>query len=124
MRHFRIEIVGAGLAMATGILVFMMVGLLLPLFGMIEIFGFFSSDPIAGPLIGVGLSGVLYSIAIIAIGLSGFHSPKWSGVGLIACAAIGYLFGSRNPTVPLILLAAAALCLAGWYRSEHVKGST
>jgi hypothetical protein len=82
MRHFRIEAVGAGLAIATGILVFMMVGFLFPLFGMIEIFGFFSSDPIAGPLIGVGLSGVLYSIAIIAIGLSGFTARSGAESGL------------------------------------------
>jgi hypothetical protein len=116
MRKFKIEILGAWLAMATGTLVMMVVAALLPLVAMINFFGMLSEEPKPRPYITVGLSGWLYSLAIIALGALALSRPKWGGVGLAACALAGYLLGTGNLTVPLLLLTAAILCLAGCYQ--------
>lgn len=116
MCGFRTEIVGACLAIMTGVIVLMVVGLLAPFHELVHVI-WRTPDSEIRPLINVGLSGAIYSLAVVAFGILGLRSAKWGGLGLVACAAVGYLFGSRNPTIPSILLVAAALCLAGWYRS-------
>src|SRR5262245_41580543 len=118
MQHFRIEILGACLAIATGLIVLMAMAFLAPLRQLL------SPDPAEQPLIHAGMTGGIYSLAIIASGLAAFWNAKWSGWGLVACAVIGFLFGSRNPTIPLILFGAAALCLVGWYRTVRLKRGT
>ena len=118
VRAFRIEILGACLAIATGLIVLMAMAFLAPLRELLN------PDPAEQPLIHVGVTGAVYAVAILAFGIYAFWNAKWSGLGLVACAVIGFLFGSRNPTVPLILLVSAALCLGGWYRAERLKGRT
>jgi hypothetical protein len=116
MRRFRIEIMGAILAMGTGTLVMVVVGALLPLVAMIDFFGILSEHPRSKPLISVGVTGWLYSLTIVALGALALREPKWGGIGLLVCAVAGYLLGPGNLTLPLLLLLAALLCLAGWYR--------
>ena len=116
MRKFRIEIVGAILAMGTGTLVMVLVGALLPLVAMIDLFGILSEEPRARPFINVGVTGWLYAMAIVALGALAWREPKWGGAGLLVCAVAGYLLGPGNLVLPLLLLLAALLCLAGWYR--------
>ena len=118
MRNLRIEILGACLAIATGLVVLMAMAFLAPLRELLN------PDPVEQPLIHVGVTGAIYAIAILAFGIYAFWNAKWSGLGLVVCAVIGFLFGSRNPTIPLILLVSAAFCLGGWYRRERVKGGT
>ncbi len=115
MGRFRIELLGACLAIATGLVILMGMALLAPLRELL------APDPADQPLIHVGLTGVAYAIAIVALGILAFRSAKWSGVGLVACAIIGFVFGSGNPAIPLVLLAAAALCLGGWYRTRRTR---
>lgn len=116
MRKLRVEIVGAALAIATGALVMVMVGTLFPLVPVIDFFTVFSEAATTRPFITVGLSGWLYSLAIVALGALALHHPKWGGAGLLLCAFAGYLLGSGNLTLPLLLLIAAILCLFGWYK--------
>lgn len=116
MRKFRVQIAGAVLAIATGSLVMVVVGALLPLVPMIDFFAMFSEAATPKPFITVGLSGWLYSLAIVALGALAWHRPEWAGVGLLLCALAGYLLGSGNLTLPLLLLTAAILCLFGWYK--------
>ena len=113
MARFKIEIAGACLAIALGLIILMAMAFLAPLRELIN------PDPANQPLIHVGATGAIYSIAIVALGILAFWNAKWSGLGLVACAVIGFVFGSRNPTIPLILLVAAGLCLAGWHRAKR-----
>jgi hypothetical protein len=116
MRKLRVEVVGAALAIVTGALVMVMVGALFPLVPMIDFFAVFSKAATPRPFITVGLSGGLYSLAIVALGALALHHPKWGGAGLLLCALAGYLLGSGNLTLPLLLLTAAILCLFGRYK--------
>jgi hypothetical protein len=115
MGHLKIELLGACLAIATGLVILMGMTFLAPLRELL------ASDPADQPLIHGGMTGAAYSIAIVVLGILAFCSPKWSGVGLVACAIIGFVFGSGNPAIPLVLLAAAALCLGGWYRTRRTR---
>ena len=94
----------------------MVIGALLPVVAMIDFFGVLSEAPRSRPFINVGLTGWIYSLLILALGIIALRIPKWAGVGLAACALAGYLLGSGNPTVPLLLLAAAILCLPAWFK--------
>jgi hypothetical protein len=118
MQRFKIEILGACLAIATGLIVLMAMAFLAPLAELLN------PDPSEQPLIHVGMTGAIYAIAILAFGIYAFWNAKWSGLGLVVCAVIGFLFGSRNPTVPVILLVSAAFCLGGWYRAARPKSET
>ena len=118
MSRFRIELIGACLAIAIGALILMAIAFLSPV---LEVFSGDSGDQ---PVIHAGWTGAIYGAAIIVCGAVAFKSAKWGGVGLVLCAVIGYAFGSRNPTIPLIVLAAASLCFIGWHRAPRPQSRT
>ena len=118
MRRFRMEKIGAGLGIATGVAALSLAafaGMPLAIFGIREFGGTHAIKPLIGP----GWSGVLYAITILASGLLALRRPLWGGVALFLSALVGLLFStSRSLFVEAFSVIAAVLCLLGWSKAR------
>jgi hypothetical protein len=117
MRRFKLEELGAGLGIVTGmaaIPIALFAGTFLLLFGVTEFGGTHGLKPLIGP----GWSSISYAIAVLAGGLLALRWPRSGGAILLFAAVIGWLFGtSRYPIIESLSLIAGLLCLfGGWNR--------
>jgi hypothetical protein len=118
MRPILLRGVGAFLAVVTGTVALALVSFLAGFFSLLELFWGASPGPENEPLIGVGEGGIIYSLVVIVLGIVAGWSAKWGGFGLMACALAGFMFGPKDSIIPLLVLIAAVLCLAGAWQER------